>query len=236
MSQEAANKPAVYERVQFMRCFGGKKDVAESASPSCCECRLRYNDINGSKEGRMKATQGLKNEHRGIEQMLRVLSAISGNVGHGEPLHLAHVDGIMEFLTVFIDKCHHGKEEEFLFPTLEAAGVLREGGPIGVLLGEHDEGRRLVSRLKQCIADHRSGDRQAASGIQETVTAYVNLLQQHITKEDTVLFPLADERLDAEQDAILFEEFQRLERERIGVGKHEAFHTLLDELQDKYLK
>jgi hemerythrin-like domain-containing protein len=35
----------------------------------------------------------------------------------------------MEFLTVFVDKCHHGKEEEFLFPALEAAGIAREGGP-----------------------------------------------------------------------------------------------------------
>jgi hemerythrin-like domain-containing protein len=196
---------------------------------------LHYNDITGSKEGRMKATQELKNEHRGIEQMLRVLSAISENMGRGESLHLPHVDRIMEFLTVFIDKCHHGKEEEFLFPALEAAGVMREGGPIGVLLGEHDEGRRLVSRLDQCVADHRSGDRQAAAGIQETITAYVNLLQQHITKEDTVLFPLADERLGAEQAADLFEAFEQLERERIGAGRHEAFHALLDQLQDTYL-
>ena len=183
----------------------------------------------------MKATQELKNEHRGIEQMLRVLIAISENMGRGESLHLPHVDRIMEFLTVFIDKCHHGKEEEFLFPALEAAGVLREGGLIGVLLGEHDEGRRLVSRLEQCIAEHRSGGRRAADGIQETVTAYVNLLQRHITKEDTVLFPLADARLDAEQHAVLFEDFEQLERERIGAGKHEAFHALLEELQSIYL-
>ncbi|MCF8050232.1 MAG: hemerythrin domain-containing protein [Desulfobacterales bacterium] len=183
----------------------------------------------------MKATQELKNEHHGIEQMLQVLDAISAKLGRGEPLPAEHMDGIMEFLTVFIDKCHHGKEEEFLFPALEAAGVLREGGPIGVLLVEHDEGRRLVSKLKQCVSDHRSGDQQAAVGIQETVTAYVNLLRQHITKEDTVLFPMADAKLDAVSDTVLFEDFERLERERIGAGRHEAFHALLDQLQGIYL-
>jgi hemerythrin-like domain-containing protein len=151
-------------------------------------------------------------------------------------MHLPHIDGIMEFLTVFIDKCHHGKEEEFLFPALEAAGVARDGGPIGVMLSEHEQGRRLVARLRQCMADYQSGDKQAAAGIQQTVKAYVDLLNQHIAKEDTVLFPMADARLDASQDTTLFEAFERLERERIGAGKHESFHALLDQLQDTYLK
>jgi hemerythrin-like domain-containing protein len=183
----------------------------------------------------MKATQELKNEHRGIELMLRVLSAISEKVGHGEPLHAPHIDGIMEFLTIFVDKCHHGKEEEFLFPALEAAGVAKEGGPIGVMLSEHEQGRKLAARLKQCVSDYRSGDRQAAGGIQQTVKAYVDLLTQHIAKEDAVLFPMADTRLDADRDAALYSAFEKLEHERIGEGKHEAFHALLDELQNIYL-
>jgi nitrate reductase alpha subunit len=54
-------------------------------------------------------------------------------------------------------------------------------------------------------------------------------------KENTVLFPMADARLDVKADSELFEAFQRLERERIGPGKHEAFHALLDEPRDAYL-
>ena len=34
-----------------------------------------------------------------------------------------HVDHLLEFFTVFVDKCHHGKEEELLFPALEQIGV-----------------------------------------------------------------------------------------------------------------
>ncbi|MFO7687149.1 MAG: hemerythrin domain-containing protein [Desulfobacterales bacterium] len=183
----------------------------------------------------MKVTQELKNEHRGIEQMLRVLSAISEKVGRGAPLHAEHMDGIMEFLAVFVDKCHHGKEEEFLFPALEAAGVPREGGPIGVLLNEHEQGRQLVALLKGFVADYRSGDPQAGAGIQRVAKEYVELLKQHIAKEDNVLFPMADAKLDAARDTKLFEDFEKLERERIGVGKHEAFHALLDQLQGIYL-
>jgi hemerythrin-like domain-containing protein len=142
----------------------------------------------------------------------------------------------MEFLTIFVDRCHHGKEEEFFFPALEAAGVPREGGPIGVMLSEHEKGRKLVARLKQLLAGYQSGDKQAASGIQQTIKDYVDLLKQHIAKEDKVLFPMADAKLDANQDTALFEAFERLERERIGEGRHEAFHALLDQLQDTYVK
>jgi hemerythrin-like domain-containing protein len=34
------------------------------------------------------------------------------------------------FLKEFADRCHHGKEEDFLFPALEKAGIKKEGGPI----------------------------------------------------------------------------------------------------------
>jgi hemerythrin-like domain-containing protein len=183
----------------------------------------------------MKVTQELKNEHRGVELMLRILTAVSERLGRGEALHIQHMEGIMEFLTIFVDKCHHGKEEEFLFPALEAAGVPREGGPIGVLLNEHEQGRQLVARLKGFMAGYRSGDSQAGAGIQRVAKEYVDLLNQHIAKEDNVLFPMADAKLDAARDTILFEDFEKLERERIGVGKHEAFHALLDQLQGIYL-
>jgi hemerythrin-like domain-containing protein len=183
----------------------------------------------------MKVTQELKNEHRGVELMLRILTAVSERLGRGEALQIQHMEGIMEFLTIFVDKCHHGKEEEFLFPALEAAGVPREGGPIGVLLNEHEQGRQLVARLKGFVAGYRSGDPQAGAGIQRAAKEYVDLLNQHIAKEDNVLFPMADAKLDAARDTILFEDFEKLESERIGVGKHEAFHALLDQLQGIYL-
>ena len=88
----------------------------------------------------MKATDELRKEHQGIELMLRVLQAVAEKFKRGERVNTEHLDGILEFLSIFVDKCHHGKEEEFLFPALEAAGVRREDGPIGVMLSEHEQG------------------------------------------------------------------------------------------------
>ena len=183
----------------------------------------------------MKATDELKKEHEGIELMLRVLQTVSDKLKSGEGVNTEHIDGILEFLSIFVDKCHHGKEEEFLFPALEDAGVPREGGPIGVMLNEHEQGRRLVARLKDAMTDYKTGDNANASSAQLIINEYVALLTQHIAKENTVLFPMADAKLNSNNDTELFEAFEQLERKRIGVGKHDEFHALLDQLQDTYL-
>lgn len=184
----------------------------------------------------MRATEELMMEHQGIELMLRIMNAVVDKVDQGESIQADPLDGILEFLSVFVDRCHHGKEEEFLFPALEAAGVGRDSGPIGVMLSEHEQGRTLVAELRQAVARGKSGDKGAPTALRQSVEAYTSLLTQHIAKENTVLFPMADARLNASQDGELVEAFERLERERIGVGKHEEFHALLDALQIKYLE
>jgi hemerythrin-like domain-containing protein len=135
----------------------------------------------------MKATDELKKEHQGIELMLRVLQAIADKLRKSEHIGIEHLDGIMEFLSIFVDKCHHGKEEEFLFPALEAAGVPRDGGPIGVMLSEHEQGRKLVARLKNAVNSYTSGDKTPTSAINTVVDEYTSLLTQHIEKENHVL-------------------------------------------------
>jgi hemerythrin-like domain-containing protein len=183
----------------------------------------------------LKATDELKKEHQGIELMLRVLRAVREKFESGEQIHDEHLGGILEFLSIFVDRCHHGKEEEFLFPAMEAAGLPRDGGPIGVLLGEHEQGRKLVARLKDAVKSYKSRNKAAPTSLQLIINEYVALLSQHILKEDTILFPLADAKLDSVKDIELFEAFEQLEQERIGPGKHEEFHALLHRLEHEYL-
>jgi len=61
---------------------------------------------------------------------------------------ISHLDQILEFLKVFVDKCHHGKEEKVLFPAMEEAGIPRQGGPISVMFYEHERGRSYVRGLR----------------------------------------------------------------------------------------
>jgi hemerythrin-like domain-containing protein len=184
----------------------------------------------------MKATQQLKDEHEGIRLMLRILERVCERIEEGREADPEHLPQMLDFFRIFVDKCHHGKEEDHLFPALEAVGVPREGGPIGVMLMEHQMGRERVKAMGQAVEDGRENKPDASRRVGQESRAYISLLNQHIEKENNVLFPMADQRLSVRKQEELFEAFERLEVERIGIGKHEEFHKLLEHLSGIYLR
>jgi hemerythrin-like domain-containing protein len=184
----------------------------------------------------MKPTEELKAEHKGVLKMIEILQAIIGKMDSKESFDKGQMEHIMEFLKVFVDKCHHGKEEEFLFPALEEAGIPREAGPIGVMLQEHQTGREFIAKMSASLDDLYKAGIDAKSAFKKAAESYIQLLRQHIDKENNVLFPMAEKRLSQERQNQMSEQFDQLERERIGEGRHEAFHKLLEDLARKYIK
>ncbi len=182
----------------------------------------------------MNATEQLRAEHEGITIMLDVLERICEEMSSGKPGNLEHLERIVEFLSVFADKCHHGKEEDILFPALEKSGIPREGGPIGVMLSEHDHGREEIRLMRKALEGLRGGQ-DSSKDFVKAAREYCELLRNHILKENTILFVMAEKNLTADQQERLFEDFETMEREKIGEGRHEAFHLLIDELKGVYL-
>ncbi|GAB6146390.1 hypothetical protein JCM12294_38300 [Desulfocicer niacini] len=90
-----------------------------------------------------------------------------------------------------------------LFPALEAVGVSREGGPIGVMLNEHQQGREHVARMKQTFTQYSNGDTDAILTLKKHADAYGDLLNRHIDKENTILFPVALQHLSKDKLAEL---------------------------------
>jgi len=183
----------------------------------------------------MKATAQLKAEHEGIVLMLRIVEKICQRLEAGEVVDADDLDKIVEIFRIFVDRCHHGKEEDLLFPALEEAGIPREHGPIGQMLFDHDEGRSYVRDFADAILAYREGDPIAPMNIVAAARNYQRLLADHITKENEVLFPLADANLSEAEQESLYEEFEHLEKTKIGAGKHEEFHGLLERLAGTYL-
>ena len=178
----------------------------------------------------------LKEEHQGVLRMLDILESVCGRLEEGTEADLSNLDRILEFLKVFVDTCHHAKEEECLFPALEEAGIPREAGPIRVMLMEHAEGRERIREMTEALAALHGGDRSAARAFAENARAYGELLRSHIRKEDDVLFPMAEDCLSEGKRKELAEEFEKVEEERVGHGRHEAFHAMMEELGSIYLQ
>jgi hemerythrin-like domain-containing protein len=137
------------------------------------------------------ATDVLRDEHRVILQALTTLERAAETLGAGRPLPDGLWTALLEWLRAFADRQHHAKEERVLFPALINAGLPADGGPITVMLGEHAEGRHLLQAMETGSAEAR-----AAAAV-----SYVHLLREHIDKENSVLFPLADTLFDAQDHA-----------------------------------
>ncbi len=184
----------------------------------------------------LAATKQLRDEHEGIKVMLRIMGNVCRKTQESGGLHTAHFSAILEFLKVFVDKCHHAKEEELLFPALEALGIPGEGGPIGVMLHEHAMGRGFIKAMGETFSKYAQGEKSAAAvaEIVHNAQEYIALLFNHIEKENTVLFVMAENMLSATQQEELYAGFERIEEDRIGIGKHEEFHELIHTLRDLY--
>ncbi|HUW63876.1 MAG TPA: hemerythrin domain-containing protein [Spirochaetia bacterium] len=183
----------------------------------------------------MKSTGKLKHEHQAVLKALEILEKIGRAMEAGQPYNLDHVRQIMTFLTVFVDQCHHGKEEKVLFPALEKAGVPPKGGPVGVMLMEHDQGRGYIRGMQSAVDALAGGHPEEAASFVTNAGAYAALLRQHIAKEDNVLYPMADRLFSPGLDNTIAEEFQRIEEDEIGAGRHEEFDQMLHHLEHVYL-
>ena len=183
----------------------------------------------------MKATEQLVQEHHGIMLMLNIMSRVADKVEKTKELNNEHLEKILEFLKIFADKCHHGKEEDILFPTLESKGIPRENGPIGVMLYEHKVGRGFIKEMGDAYEQFKNGNKDSLPKIANAMRSYINLLTGHIHKENNVLFPMGDRVLSDQLQKELYEKFEKLEEEKIGIGKHEEFHAMLKQLKEIYL-
>lgn len=150
-----------------------------------------------------------------------VLAGLEG-IAH-KPLRRDDSDRLLEILRVFVDKCHHGKEERHFFKALEAHGMSQESGPLAVLLNEHEQGRAQVQALAQAAPGAIRGEPQPSADYTHHAQSYVVLLRDHIRKENGVLFPMAERMLSEDDDARLFEAFAAIERDEIGEGAHERY-------------
>lgn len=183
----------------------------------------------------MEALEQLRQEHKAIKTMLDIVEAIASRLDTGGNVDPNDLGLLLEFISVFSDTCHHGKEEDLLFPAMERAGIPREGGPIGCMLSEHDQGREQVRRMREATAAYTQGDVRAGPVIAASARTYAGILREHIDKEDTILYPMAEQHVPRRELEALKTAFEEVETRRIGKGRHEELHRLLESLQEKYL-
>ncbi|HEX9656886.1 MAG TPA: alginate export family protein [Bacteroidota bacterium] len=156
----------------------------------------------------MKPTDILKEEHRSIERMLFVLEKAVTRLQQGEDVNPdVFRDGIW-FIKEFADGCHHQKEEKLLFPAMVQKGFPQKSGPIGVMLHEHDLGRQEVAAMNDALDRYIKSDPTGRPALVQHTQSFIDLLRDHILKEDNILFAMADHHFSVEEEAILLKSFR----------------------------
>lgn len=173
-------------------------------------------------------TDQLRDEH---ELVLMVVDAMEREVEDIERTGRVHTDRVemmVDFTRNFTDGCHHHKEEEVLFPTLEERSSAA-GGPVSIMLSEHMAGREAIAAIARALP-RADEDPAARVTVLENLRLYAYLLRLHIQKENTVLFPLAEDTLNDQEQEMMAAEFARVEELETGAGVHERYHRMAHDL------
>jgi hemerythrin-like domain-containing protein len=179
----------------------------------------------------MQATDILSSEHRVIERVLDTLEKAAEAAESGAVVRPGLFIDAADFIRGFADGCHHRKEENVLFTTMNAHGVPVEGGPIGVMLNEHEMGRKFTREMRAGAESWAAGSSGGRAAVVSASRNYVTLLHQHIAKEDQILFPMADRVIPAAKHDEVWEAFEKVEHEETGEGVHEKYLALAETLE-----
>jgi hemerythrin-like domain-containing protein len=156
------------------------------------------------------ATKNLKDDHIWVLKLTDVMNAITRT----EIPEIGHIESVIDIIRNFADGLHHAKEENLLFPALEKKGFSPQQGPVGVMLNEHIQGRKYVKGIADNLEQYKKGDKSAIAPIYMNMSGYAVLLDNHITKENNILFRMADNVLSDSEQKKLLAEFENVEQNR----------------------
>jgi hemerythrin-like domain-containing protein len=156
-------------------------------------------------------TEILKEEHVAVLAKLAALEDILKNLDKREQVSA----GLKELAAFFeVDFwVHFDKEERALFPEFDS--FMPHGvGPLAAMLDEHELLRDTNTVVQEAVAKYLAGDDSAETvgTIRQDGMHFIEFLRGHITKEDGLLFRMAEMHLNQQQNekvARLFSEMDQ---------------------------
>jgi hemerythrin-like domain-containing protein len=176
------------------------------------------------------ATRNLEDDHVHIILLIEVMEKITCS---GKP-DIGHLETIVNIIRNFADGLHHAKEENLFFPFLGTRGFSSTQGPVAVMLHEHVLGREYVKSMTENMTIYKSGDEAALEGIFSNMKGYAELLRAHISKENNILFRMADNVLTEADNCNLLESFAEAEKNHLLTGGVKDYPSQIKDLAIYY--
>jgi len=176
----------------------------------------------------MQARGPLMIEHRLIERMLSVIKDVLTEIKSKNKVNPVFVDIAVDFIRVYADRTHHGKEEDILFRELTNKSLsTKDRQAMNELIEDHVLGRQTTKALVDANSRYRNGDEAALTDIAEKLQTLVEFYPKHIEKEDKVFFPASRAYFTDEEDQAMLAEFWEFDRKVI----HEKYKSVVQDLE-----
>lgn len=175
----------------------------------------------------MNITQRLMDEHQLILAYTRLLEGYIMAIKEDSTRTMlsARLPDFIPFVREFADQYHHAKEENVLFKFMEKPGVLTHCNPLPQMNHEHDEGRKYIRGMQESL---QQGDVNTALRF---AYGWLQLLRDHISKEDNILYPMAEEGVPQSERAELLRQYQSAEDQLNGEMLEKKYLNLFQELK-----
>ena len=174
----------------------------------------------------MKSRGLLMIEHRLIEKML-LLAENEVNKMNVDNFNPILVDSVVDFIKIYADRTHHGKEEDILFKKLELKALNQVDRKImEELIDEHKQARNKVEEIIRLNSEYKKGQKNVVTKIIEIINWLNKFYPVHIKKEDEVFFPKADTYFSNEELEQMLKDYYEFDAKMI----HEKYNKLYEEL------
>jgi hemerythrin-like domain-containing protein len=168
-------------------------------------------------------------EHRIIEKMIALMEREIEKMKEYNKANPLFIDTAVDFIRMYADRTHHGKEEDILFRELKKKNLSPNLSKImQELIEEHIWARGKVSKLVDAKNSYSKGNVEAVNEIVNLMSELTNFYPQHIKKEDKNFFiPTLKYFSDEEQESML-QEFWDFDKTLI----HEKYKKVIEDLSN----
>ncbi len=176
------------------------------------------------------ATESLRKDHDLIEKVIKSMQVTMDLLKSGKKIPESILMPVVDFSKNFTDVCHHGKEEESLFPALEKTGMPRNMGPIAVMLMEHQITKQMATEIEQSAKEYLISG--SSERLVSDISRYIEHVSAHLWKENNRLFMMAEMRLQGISDQInaSLGETEKQKLEQLGKNRND-YENLVQDLE-----
>jgi hemerythrin-like domain-containing protein len=152
----------------------------------------------------LNATESLREDHKQIRRLDKVIIKCYTELYAGKNIPLSDIDKITIIIEEFLDSIHYSKEEDSYFPCVASYDHLKK--EIRGLLIEHEFSRRIALQIKKHLKRWKDGE-DAREPVARFLKTYSIYLMDHMTKEEKFFDEAESEILSKEEEFEMYEQF-----------------------------